>query len=174
MDRDLAAALRAAFRWTDPGPDSPQLVSDRSGWWRDPGLLTRLGPALAALHPRPTVVVAPEVTGFLLGPLVAATLGVGFVEAYRPRPVPEPMTWGTAGGDHRGATVTLGVRDRHLSPADRVLVVDDWAETGAQLRALYRAIVALGAVPLGAAVVVDQSPPEVTAELNIRSLLTDL
>lgn len=172
MEPDLGAALRHAFRWTDPGPDSPQLVSDRSGWWRDPALLGRLGPALGGLHPPPTVVVAPETTGFILGPLVAAALGVGFVEAYRPRPVPEPMTWGTAGADHRGEPVTLGVRDRHLSAADRVLVVDDWATTGAQVRALYAAVAHLGAEPVGAAVVVDECPPQVTAELRIRCLIT--
>jgi adenine phosphoribosyltransferase len=172
VNSSLAGRLRAAFRWSDPDPDGTHLVSDRSGWWRDAALLAELGPALAALHPRPTVVVAPEVTGFLLGPLVAAALGVGFVEAYRPRPVPEPMSWGTAEAGHRGRPVTLGVRARHLSAAERVLVVNDWAATGAQVRAVYAALAALGATPVGAAVVVDECPPEVAAELRIRGLLT--
>src|SRR3954453_23597008 len=98
MTSDLRDRLRAAFRWTDPSGDGEVEVSDRSGWWRDASILARLGPALAALcaPARPTVVVSPEVTGFLLGPLVATALGAGFVEAYRAgarRPLAEPMTW---------------------------------------------------------------------------------
>jgi adenine phosphoribosyltransferase len=122
----------------------------------------------------PTVVVAPEVTGFLVGPLVARALGVGFVEAYRAgarRPIAEPMTWVDVSADHRGDAQRLGVRTRLLGPDDRVLVVDDWTATGAQARGLYALITALGATPVGTAVIVDECPPAVTAELNIRSLL---
>jgi adenine phosphoribosyltransferase len=174
---DLRDRLRAAFRWTDPGPESEILVSDRSGWWRDPHILDELGPALASLFAdaTPTVVVAPEVTGFLLGPLVARALGVGFVEAYRAgarRPIAEPMTWGDVPADHRGDTQRLGVRSRLLSPADRALVVDDWATTGAQARGVYAAVTALGATAIGTAVIVDECQPPVAAELRIRGLLT--
>jgi adenine phosphoribosyltransferase len=174
---DLRDRLRQAFRWTDPGPDSEILVSDRSGWWRDPHILDQVGPALADLFAgtAPTVVVAPEVTGFLLGPLVARAIGVGFVEAYRAgarRPIAEPMTWAEITADHRGDAQRLGVRSRLLSPADRVLVVDDWATTGAQARGVYAAVTALGATPVGTAVIVNECPPPVTAELRIRGLLS--
>ncbi|HET6530715.1 MAG TPA: phosphoribosyltransferase, partial [Actinoplanes sp.] len=71
MASDLRQRLITEFRWTDPEPGSDLLVSDRSGWWREPDILRAIGPALAGLHPgpAPTLVVAPEVTGFLLGPL---------------------------------------------------------------------------------------------------------
>ena len=39
MASDLRDRLIAEFRWTDPGPASDVLVSDRSGWWLDPGIL---------------------------------------------------------------------------------------------------------------------------------------
>ena len=177
MASDLRDRLRAAFRWTDLGPDTDILVSDRSGWWRDPQILNGLGPALANLFAgtAPTVVMAPEVTGFLVGPLVAQALGVGFVEAYRAgarRPIAEPMTWADVPADHRGDAQRLGVRSRLISPADRVLVVDDWATTGAQARGLYAVIAALGATPVGVAVIVDECPPAVAAELRLRGLLT--
>jgi adenine phosphoribosyltransferase len=164
--------LIAEFRWTDPGPASDVLVSDRSGWWRDPGILQDIGPALAELFApeRPTVVVAPEVTGFLLGPLVARALGVGFVEAYRQgarRPIAEHMTWADVPADHRGDPQRLGVRTRLITAGDRVLVVDDWAATGAQSRALSDLVRALGATPLGSAVIVNECP-----EPGIRGLLT--
>jgi adenine phosphoribosyltransferase len=169
---DLRDRLIAAFRWTDPGPDSDVLVSDRSGWWRDPHILDKVGPALADLFvgEEPTVVVSPEVTGFLLGPLVARALGVGFVEAYRAGvrlPIAEAMTWAEVPADHRGVPQRLGVRSRLIGRGDRVLVVDDWATTGAQARALYEVITALGATSVGTAVIVDECP----ADLGIRGLL---
>ena len=177
MASDLRERLRHAFRWTDPGPDSEILVSDRSGWWRDPPILNELGPALGDLfaETEPTVVVAPEVTGFLVGPLVARAIGVGFVEAYRAgarRPIAEPVTWAEIPADHRGDAQRLGVRSKLLSPADRVLVVDDWATTGAQARGVYGAVAALGAFPVGTAVIVNECPPAVAADLRIRGLLT--
>jgi adenine phosphoribosyltransferase len=170
---DLRDRLRSTFRWTDPGPNSQVLVSDRSGWWRDPGILDDLGPALAGLFPdaAPTVVVAPEVTGFLVGPLTARALGVGFVEAYRAgarRPIAEAMTWADVPADHRGDRQRLGIRSRLLSASDRVLVVDDWAATGAQSAALWALIKTLGATPVGTAVIVNECP----SDPNIRGLLT--
>ncbi|WP_229076727.1 phosphoribosyltransferase [Actinoplanes sp. DH11] len=174
MTSDLRDLLRAEFRWTNPGGNSEYLVSDRSGWWREPRILDGVGAALGDLFRdgRPTVVVSPEVTGFMLGPLVARALGVGFVEAYRAgarRPIAEPMIWAEVPADHRGDVQHLGVRERLVGPADRVLVVDDWAVTGAQARGLRNLF---GDRYLGAAVIVDECPPEVSAELNVRGLLT--
>jgi adenine phosphoribosyltransferase len=174
VSTDLRDLLRSEFRWTNPGPNSEYLVSDRSGWWREPRILDALGPALADLFrsERPTVVVSPEVTGFMLGPLVARALGAGFVEAYRAgarRPIAEPMVWAEIPADHRGDVQHLGVRERLFTPDDRILVVDDWASTGAQARGLR---FLAGARYLGTAVIVDECPPEVTAELTIRSLLS--
>ncbi|RZU50923.1 adenine phosphoribosyltransferase [Krasilnikovia cinnamomea] len=177
MPSDLHDLLRAAFRWTDPGPGSGYLVSDRSGWWRDPTILDGLGPALAGLFPGagPTVVIAPEITGFLIGPLVARALGAGFVEVYREGsrlPIAEPMTWADVPADHRGARQRLGLRTRLLGPADRVLVVDDWIATGAQARAVHALAAARGAAVIGTAVIVADCDPATAAELNVRSLVT--
>ena len=137
-------------------------------------MLDGLGPGLAGLFPgtAPTVVVSPEVTGFLIGPLVARALGVGFVEAYREGarlPIAEPMTWADVPTDHRGDPQRLGVRTRLISPEDRVLIVDDWAATGAQAQALSALVTSLGATMIGTAVIVNESEP---ADLDIRGLLT--
>jgi adenine phosphoribosyltransferase len=177
---DLRDLLRHEFRWTDPEPAGDYLVSDRSGWWRNPQVLEEIGPALGELFAGsdPTVVVSPEVTGFLLGPLVARALGVGFVEAYKMgaavarRPIAEPITWADVPADHRGEAQRLGLRSRHLRPGDRVLVVDDWAVTGAQARALYAVVAELGAEPVGTAVIVSECAGGVAAELRIRGLLS--
>lgn len=170
----------AVFRWTDPGPQSSHLVSDVSGWWRDPMILTAIGPALARLvddHPDgpPTVVIAPEATGLLLGPLVATALGAGFLPAYKDggeRRIAEPTTWARTATDYRGRQLALGVRDRHLNPGDRVVIVDDWVATAAQLRALRELVAARGATVVGTVAIVADCPPQVAAELGLRALLT--
>ncbi|ROT34329.1 phosphoribosyltransferase family protein [Micromonospora sp. HM5-17] len=177
MGTELRRRLIETFRWTDPGPESDLLVSDVSGWWRDPAVLGALGPALAQPYraARPTVVIAPEVTGYLLGPLVAGALGVGFVPAHKhsgDRRIAEPTTWAWTGIDSRGRRLALGVRDRHLGPGDRVLVVDDWVASGAQLRALYEVVAARGGTVLGASAIVADCPPETARELRLVSLLT--
>ncbi len=143
MPGELTERLVELFRWIDPGPASSHLVSDISGWWRDPEVLAELGPALVAPFraARPTVVVAPAVTGLLLGPL-AATAARGRVRARtqgrRRAPTGRAAHLGEESAGLPGPAVDLAVRDRHLGPGDRVLVVDDWVRTGAQLHALYR------------------------------------
>jgi adenine phosphoribosyltransferase len=64
------------------------------------------------------------------------------------------------------------VRSRHLEPGDRVLVVDDWVATGAQLHALYAVAGTRGAYPVGSAAIVAACPPGVAAEYGLRALLT--
>ncbi|MDG4762940.1 phosphoribosyltransferase family protein [Solwaraspora sp. WMMD406] len=173
---DLQQLLVAAFRWHDPGPASEHLVSDVSGWWREPTVLARIGPALADLvsADEPTVVMAPQVTGMIIGPLVATALRAGFVPAYKEDPlraIAEATTWTTTAPDHRGRTLRLGVRDRHLGPRDRVVLVDDWVTTGAQLRAMSRLAAARRATVVGSAVIVADCSPTVVDELRVRSLL---
>lgn len=155
---DLARRLVGAFRWIDPGPHATHLVSDVSGWWRDPEILAALGPALAALGPDapagPTLVIGPETSGFIVGPLVAAALGSGFAPAYKRAP--------------RGDLVVVADR---LRRGDRVLVADDWVESGRQVAALRHQVRAAGADYLGAVAVVDATADRVRADLRVRALL---
>ncbi|MEH0938447.1 phosphoribosyltransferase [Micromonospora psammae] len=176
MPGELCERLVELFRWVDPGPGSSHLVSDVSGWWRDPETLAALGPALVApfRDARPTVVVSPAVTGLILGPLAATTLGVGFVPAHKPSdgrlPV-GPLTWARSAPDFRGRQVDLAVVDRRLEPGDRVLVVDDWVATGAQLGAIREICAARGASFLGVAAIVVDCPPDVARDLGVHGLL---
>ena len=178
VDPDLRQRLLETFRWIDPGAWSDHLLTDRSGWWRDPTILERIGPALAALAPSPpTVVVAPATSGFLLGPLVARAIGVGFVEAYRDlsgAELADDLITRSSGPGHDGRPVVLGVRARHLGPDDAVLVVDDWVETGAQLTALAEIVTASGARYLGAAMIVDGAQPGVRERLGVRGLVREI
>ncbi|QLQ38662.1 phosphoribosyltransferase [Micromonospora robiginosa] len=177
MERVLNRRLVELFRWADPGPESSHLVSDLTGWWHDPRVLAEVGPALAGLHPdaRPTVVIAPEVTGLLLGPLVAVAAGAGFLPAYKAgggRRRIGATRWAETPPDHRGQRLRIGVDGRRLGPGDRVLLVDDWVDTGAQLDALHRLVREAAAEPVGAVALVSSCPPAVAGRLRLRALLT--
>ncbi|TDB75383.1 phosphoribosyltransferase [Micromonospora sp. KC723] len=176
MAIDLPGRLAELFRWVDPGPGSSHLVSDTSGWWRDPQVLAALGPALVApfRDARPTVVVAPAVTGLMLGPLAASALDVGFVPVHKPgdgRLPSGPLTWARSPPDFRGRRVDLMVRDHLINPDDRVLMVDDWVATGAQAHAVRQICASRGAHWVGAAAIVVDCSPEVAHELGLHGLL---
>jgi adenine phosphoribosyltransferase len=99
---------------------------------------------------------------------------VGFAEAYKDGRgvVADRMLRRTTAPDYRGRVVTLSVRARLFAPSDRVLVVDDWVVTGAQLATLRALVKEAGATYVGAAVIVDGCQPTATAELGLRSLLS--
>jgi adenine phosphoribosyltransferase len=172
----IAHRLRAAFAWRgDRGDDNP--VADPTTWWRDPALLRAVGPALAALHGerRPTLVIGVESSGSLVGPLVAAALGVGFVEVRKdPAPAYDSDAWATATAppDYRDRQLVLGVPRRLIGTGERVLLVDDWIETGGQAAGARRLVAAAGARWVGVAVVVDAlASSRVRRDLEVRSLV---
>lgn len=169
----LTERLATAFQWHT---DEVGYMQDLSGIYADAELLGQLGPALAALHgPGPTVVVAPGAQGWLLGPLVAASLGVGFVQIYkdtRGGDLADGMHLRLTPPDYQNRSLALSVRRRHIGVSDRVLVVDDWVETGAQLSAVAALCADADADFLGAAAIVSSAPSGTASKLRIRSLLT--
>ena len=127
-------------------------------WWRDPELLALLGPALAALEPTDaTVVAGAQSSGYLLGPLVAVELGLGFVGVQK-RPEPD-------------GTITLAIADGVIAPGERVLLVDDLVDTGAQARAVRGLLRRHGATWLGVRALMALCPPEVSADLGVVALV---
>ena len=118
-----------------------------------------------------TTVVSPEARGFILGALCAATLGVGFLAARKPGfPRPEDLIRVESQPDWRGRRVEFTVA-RVLTAEDRVLLVDDWIETGSQATAIADAITQMGATLVGTAVIVDQASHRVRHALTVIGLL---
>jgi len=160
---DLRARLIAQFRWrSDPPvwPESASFYADDSSWWRDPAILSDLGPGLASMiaGPAPTVVLGTESRGSLLGPLVAIHLGVGFAEVRKgAERASDDDRWWThrTPPDYRDRHVDLAVRRSVLRSGDRVLFVDDWADTGSQALACWSLVEKAGGTWAGAAVIVD-------------------
>ncbi len=133
---------------------------DRDGWWRDPLILQRLPAALSESfrNAAPTIVLAPQSSGFLLGPLVARELGIGFVPARKEIDlVADSDAWNTATTppDYRDRHLEFGFRRGAVTGADRVLIVDDWVDTGSQLLALRRLAQQVEARVVGCSVIAD-------------------
>lgn len=157
---ELREEIRAAFRWVDGHADLWQV-------WANGGLLRRLGPALAEpfADSRIATVLAIESRGFILGPLVAAHLGAGFVAIRKECGLlPGPLIRGTTAPDYRGNRSTLRLQSERIDAGDRVLLVDDWAETGSQLRTVAAMVGERGAEVVGTALLVNElggaNPPE--------------
>lgn len=162
----------ASFRWVDGHADVAAVL-------RDAEVLRALGPALAQpfLAAEVTAVAGIEARGFALGALVAQTLGVGLVlirkEGSRH---PGPTVTTRTGPDWRGRELLLRLHPHEVDPDDRVLLVDDWVETGSQATAAQALVARCGAHAVGVAALVDDCDDEVRQRIGLRGLLysTDL
>jgi adenine phosphoribosyltransferase len=173
---DLASRLRAEFRWLGDRTDDG-VRADLTGWWRDADVLRELGPALAGLFPdtAPTLVLAPQSRGPLVGSLVAVHLEVGLVEVRKnPGPAADSDAWRTATTppDYRDRHLRLGFRRDLIKAGDRVLFVDDWIASGSQALTAHRLVSDSGAAWIGAAVIVDGvETPAYRRRLNVKGLV---
>src|SRR5262249_35864131 len=80
-----------------------------------------------------TRVAGVESRGFILGTAAALALGVGFVPVRKASGLfPGPKEVVETEADYRGNRHTLRVQRAALGAVDRVLLVDDWIETGSQ------------------------------------------
>lgn len=166
-DATLRDELVATFRWI--GGDA-----DVWSWFARPGLLSRIADAMA----RPfrgddiTAVVALEARGFVVGGVVAAHLGTSFVPVRtNDGLLPGETLSTTAAPDYRGRARPLRMQ-RSLSSRDRVLIIDDWAETGSALVATSDLIAAVGAHLVGASLIVNELGEQLPRVPRVESLLS--
>ena len=145
-------------------------------WWSDAKVLASIGELLTSpfAEQAPTVVIGPASSGYLVGPLAALHLGIGFASVVKDPPAyVDSDRWikVTTPPDYKNRQLVFGVREGILRPSDRVLAVDDIVDTGGQLTALKRLVERAGATWAGASVVVDVlEQNSVRRELNLRSI----
>jgi len=162
------AAFLAAFRWHDghadvwrafeDGPTFTAIVEGLAAPWLDRGI---------------TKVAGVESRGFLLGGAVAVRLGVGF-QAVRKQGAlfPGATTYVETAADYRGRTHAVSMRAT-LTSSDVVLLVDDWAEKGAQALAVKTLVAPSGAIWAGVSILVDQLDETTRSRLGrVTSLVT--
>lgn len=161
--RTLAEDLAERMRDGDDG---------RSDIWRafaDRELFARTVAALAVPFrgERYTKIAGVEARGFVLGGAMAAHTGAGFVavrkqDGWLPGDVAERETE----PDWQGRRHALRLQRGALGPEDRVVLVDDWFETGSQALASRALIEEAGATLVGMSIVVDDLSEDVRGRLG--------
>lgn len=142
--------------------------SDTLGLFADPAFLARASKAVAAPFRDAGVqkIAGIEARGFVLATAVALELGAGFVAVRKRGAIhPGPKVELTAPRDWRGNETVLRLQRHVIDPGDRVLVVDDWAETGSKAITARRLIELCGGEYIGLSLLVDQLPVTIRDEL---------
>lgn len=99
-----------------------------------------------------------DALGFILGAALAERLKKGFIPIRKGGKLPVAVT-SAEFVDYTGQQKTLELRQGTIKPGDRVLVADEWIETGAQMQAAVDLIEGAGGVVAGiAAINIDSSP----------------
>lgn len=93
-----------------------------------------------------------DALGFILGTAIALELGVGFVPICKSGKLPGFKQRATF-VDYSGQEKALELRVGIVQPEAGVLLVDEWIETGAQVRAAIELLEGQGAVIIGVATI---------------------
>jgi adenine phosphoribosyltransferase len=155
-----------------------QFVDGHADVWRlfdDPAQLRAIAEALVdPFRGEVTKAAGIESRGFILGTAAALELGVGFVPVRKAEGLfPGPKAVAEAGTDYRGNRHLLRLQRAALAAGDRVLLVDDWIETGSQAAAAKRLVEECGAHLVGIATVVTEISPEAARSLGrLHALVT--
>ena len=142
--------------------------SDTLGLFADSDFLRRVAAVVADPFRDAGVdkVAGIEARGFVLATAAALELGAGFVAVRRAGSIhPGSKAELTAPPDWRGIETLLRVQRHAITPGERVLVVDDWAETGSKAITARRLIEDCGGRYVGLSLLVDQLPAALHAEL---------
>ena len=97
-------------------------------------------------------VAAIDALGFILGAAMALRLNKGLIPVRKGGKLPVQVATAEF-VDYSGNPKALEIRKGILKPGDRVLVVDEWIETGAQVQAAIQLIEQEGAVVAGIATI---------------------
>jgi adenine phosphoribosyltransferase len=176
---DAGALLRDLVVDVPDYPEPGVVFKDISPMLADPAAFGVVIVALAAAgrdtSGRSVVdhVVGMEARGFILAAPVALALGAGFVPVRKAGKLPRETYAETYALEYGEAT--LEIHRDGLRPGDRVLLVDDVLATGGTIAATRRLIERCGAVPIGAAVLMDLSflpGRQALGDLPLTSLMT--
>jgi adenine phosphoribosyltransferase len=96
------------------------------------------------------LVAGIDALGFILGAALSLRCHVGFVPIRKGGKLPVAVDTAEC-VDYTGQRKTLELRQDALAPGKRVLVVDEWIETGAQVRAAIQLIEGQGGIIAGIA-----------------------
>lgn len=100
-------------------------------------------------------VAAPEAIGWVLGTAVARQLSAGFIPVRKGGrlPYPDDQCISRTYIDYSGAEKSLQIKRGSLAAGSRVLIVDEWIETGATVDCCIRLIEQQGCTVAGLATI---------------------
>ncbi|HBX68444.1 MAG TPA: adenine phosphoribosyltransferase [Chloroflexi bacterium] len=99
-----------------------------------------------------------DALGFILGTALALYLQKRFIPIRKGGKLPVPVV-SRQFSDYTGELKTLELRTDLLKPGDRILLVDEWIETGTQAKAAVELLEELQATVIGIATInIDQNP----------------
>ncbi|MFI9601800.1 phosphoribosyltransferase family protein [Streptomyces sp. NPDC052043] len=156
------------FQWIDGHADVWKI-------FRDPQALATVVRGLVEPFRREgiTAVCGIESRGFLLGAAAAIELGVGFVPVRKQAGLfPGGKVTRQTAPDYRGNRHELRLQRASLTPVDRVLMVDDWIETGSQATAVRSMLDECGSQWGGCGVIVDQASDHCRLALGVRGIVS--
>jgi len=160
--QSLADEVAARLRYFDGH-------SDTLGLFAHPGFLGRAAQALVAPFRTAgiTKVAGIEARGFVLAAAAGVELGVGFIGVRKSGSVlaGEKEELRTT-PDWRGLEEVLRLQRHVIVPGDGVLIVDDWAETGAKAVAARALIERCGGRYCGLSLLVNQLSEDVQTTLE--------
>jgi adenine phosphoribosyltransferase len=149
------------FRWLDGDADTWTMLANAES-------LRAIVAGLAELAraDRPDVILGIESRGFVLGPAVAVHLGIGFIPVRKDGALfPGDVVRQETAPDYRGHRRALAARRDLLLPGQRVVLIDDWIETGSQAMASAQIVSACGAELTAIAVIIDETSETSRARL---------
>lgn len=148
----MSAALPPYLRLVDTQTGGRRC--DVTPLFADPAAFATLLADLAApfVATPPQLVARIDALGFVLGTGLALRLGCGFVPVRKGGKLPGRADRRSC-IDYTGEEKTLELRAGAISPETRVLLVDEWVETGAQMAAAAALIEAQGGVVFGLATI---------------------
>jgi adenine phosphoribosyltransferase len=98
------------------------------------------------------VVAGIDALGFIIGSAMAVSAGTGFIPIRKGGKLPAASRTAVF-RDYTGTDKCLAVRKGIIVPGTRVLLVDDWIETGAQIKAAIDLVQLEGGVLIGVAAI---------------------
>ncbi|MFH1366433.1 MAG: purine phosphoribosyltransferase family protein [Patescibacteria group bacterium] len=137
------------------------LKGDISPFLEDGDLFKQITREMAApfLHSRIDKVASIEARGFLFAGAIAYILDAGIVMVRKEGKLPMDVLRREL-VDYSDKKKTLEIHRDGVRKGERVLVIDDWFETGAQARAATQMIEQLGGIIIGFSVLIDNTTKE--------------
>eukprot|EP01062_Namystynia_karyoxenos_P004351 TRINITY_DN11539_c0_g1_i1.p1 TRINITY_DN11539_c0_g1~~TRINITY_DN11539_c0_g1_i1.p1 ORF type:complete len:198 (+),score=58.07 TRINITY_DN11539_c0_g1_i1:80-673(+) len=131
------------------------------GAYEAPGALTAMSEHVCKLVPAAAydVVCGIDAAGYVLGGAVSAQTGRGFVVLRKKGKIPLPDLDSVNYVDYSGTQKALELRRGALARGTRVLLVDQWLETGGTMDAAARLVERQGAVVVACAALAAEDKP---------------